>query len=317
METDELSPIERRIVDAGTDIRTDAAEDITYQHTVLCQTVLPYKRPPEELRRYEREQGGTSLLLVAGEAQDPETGNWVELGLPWGELARLVIFHFNSEAIRTGSPVIDVEDSMTAFARRIRGRNPTGPELRQIKDQLARLAVATVRMAFTGTSRPFQVNTQIVTALDLWFPKDATQRVPWPSTLRLSDEYYRSLTEHAVPLDERAVAALAHSAMALDVYAWLAQRLHRVPEGKPQFIPWPALYSQFGQGYRRLRDFRAFFVNVLRQVKAVYPAARIEEVIGTRGEAQGLLLHHSPPPVNERTGRRRHLTVTTVDKPRG
>lgn len=35
----------------------------------------------------------------------------------------------------------------------------------------------------------------------------------------------------AVPLNETAVMRLAHNAMALDIYTWLAQRLHRVPEG--------------------------------------------------------------------------------------
>jgi len=48
--------------------------------------------------------------------------------------------------------------------------------------------------------------------------------------------HFVSLQKHAVPLDERALAALSHSAMALDIYAWLAQRLHRVPRGRPQFI---------------------------------------------------------------------------------
>ena len=40
----------------------------------------------------------------------------------------------------------------------------------------------------------------------------------WPS-VRLSQDYYDSLTRYAVPLDERAIAALAHSALALDIYA--------------------------------------------------------------------------------------------------
>jgi hypothetical protein len=71
--------------------------------------------------------------------------------------------------------------------------------------------------------------------------------VLWPTTLRLSLDYYESLTRYAVPLDERAVAALAHSAMALDMYCWMAQRLHRIPPGKPQFVPWTALQEQFGQ----------------------------------------------------------------------
>jgi hypothetical protein len=43
--------------------------------------------------------------------------------------------------------------------------------------------------------------------------------------VRLSQEYFDSLTAHAVPLDERAISGLAHSAMGLDVYSWLAQRL--------------------------------------------------------------------------------------------
>ena len=38
--------------------------------------------------------------------------------------------------------------------------------------------------------------------------------------------------------------------MALDIYCWLAQRLHRIPTGQPQFVSWGAIYDQFGQGYR-------------------------------------------------------------------
>lgn len=56
----------------------------------------------------------------------------------------------------------------------------------------------------------------------------------WTSTIHLNGKYFASLKKHAVPLDERALAALSHSAMALDIYAWLAQRLHRVPRGRPQ-----------------------------------------------------------------------------------
>jgi Plasmid encoded RepA protein len=84
---------------------------------------------------------------------------------------------------------------------------------------------------------------RLLCAAALWYPKNDTQRVLWPSTLRLSLDYYVSLTRFAVPLDERAIAALAHSAMALDIYCWLAQRLHRIPTGQPQFVPWGAIYD--------------------------------------------------------------------------
>ena len=142
--------------------------------------------------------------------------------------------------------------------------------------------------------RAVQVNSQIVSAFDLWFPKQPDQRVLWPSTVRLSEEYFQSLGKHAVPLDHRAVAALSSSSMALDAYVWLAQRLHRVPPGKPQFMGWAAHDEQFGQGFARVRDFRRQFLQTLAHVKSAYPSARIST------DEAGLTLEHSPPPVPPR-----------------
>jgi hypothetical protein len=149
-------------------------------------------------------------------------------------------------------------------------------------------------------ARPVTVNTQVVRAFDLWFPKDERQRVLWPTVVRLSTDYFESLTKHAVPLDEHAIRALANNAMALDAYAWLAQRLHRIAAGKPQFVSWVALKEQFGWHYGRVRDFRRVFLATLRKVKAVYPTAKLDEVLGSSGQPEGLQLLHSPSPV-ERT----------------
>ncbi|HEX3149210.1 MAG TPA: replication protein RepA, partial [Gemmataceae bacterium] len=99
------------------------------------------------------------------------------------------------------------------------------------------------------------------------------------------------LERHAVPLDHRAVRAIAHSSFLLDLYSWLAQRLHRVPVGKPQFIPWASLYDQFGQGFERVRDFRRMFLQQLVTVKSVYPAARLDS------DGGGLTLFNSQPPI--------------------
>src|SRR5262249_37876510 len=139
-----------------------------------------------------------------------------------------------------------------------------------------------------------QVQAQFVGAFDLWFPRQADQRVLWPSTVRLSEEYFQTLGRHAVPLDHRAVAALASSSLALDIYVWLAQRLHRVPTGRPQFIGWASLHEQFGQGFHRIRDFRRKFLQTLQHVKSAYPAAHLD------ADEAGLTLSHSPPPVPPR-----------------
>jgi hypothetical protein len=289
-----LSRQRQRLLDTSTAIRNAPPDRINFLHTVQCQCGIPYKNPGEGVLEWDRKQGTASLRIEAGSAIDPSTGDFKRLGLPYGEKPRLVLIHLATEAVRTSSPVVDVEESMTAFARSL-GLETNGRQLRSLKDQLARLAAATVRMGVVEEGRAVQVNTQFVSAFDLWFPKQADQRVLWPSTVRLSEEYFHSLGQHAVPLDHRAVAALASSSMALDVYVWLAQRLHRVSPAKPQFIPWTALHEQFGQGFGRIRDFRRSFIQTLHHVTSAYPAARMSADEG------GLTLTNSPPPVPSRS----------------
>src|SRR5579875_100101 len=289
-----LTRRERKLVEASALIQAERPERIDFLHTVQCQCGIPYKNPGDHVREWDRKQGNAVLRIEAGADIDPRSGEFVKLGLPYGEKPRLVLIHLASEAVRNASAVVDVEDSMTAFAKSL-GVEPNGQQLKAQKDQLARLASSTVRMGVVEEGRAVQVNTQIVTAFDLWFPKQADQRVLWPSTVRLSEEYFQSLGRHAVPLDHRAVAALSSSAMALDMYVWLAQRLHRVPRRKPQFVAWATLHEQFGQGFARVRDFRRRFLRTLPQVVSAYPVARIT------ASDRGLTLIHSPPPVAPRS----------------
>lgn len=290
-----LTVIQHRRIKSAAEIATASSEQITYQHTVLCQTCLPYRNPGEGVREWERKQGSVSLSLEAGKARDPYSKEFIKLGLPYGSRPRLVMAHLNATAIKTGSPKIEVGDSLTAFVRRLldyRRSTPDGREITRFKEQLSRLAAATVRMAVDiSAEHSFQINTQIIDVMDLWLGKDERQHVLWPSVVELSPRYFESLQKHAVPLDERAIGALANAPLALDVYCWLAQRLYRIVPGKPQRITWKALYEQFGQGYGRLRDFRQGFLGVLTEVHAQYQGANI------LADETGIELRHSPPPV--------------------
>jgi Plasmid encoded RepA protein len=289
-----LSRVKQRLIESAVQIEAEDPESITYQHTVFCQTGLPYRDPGPQVREWKRRQGNVALKVSAGEAMNPETGNWVELAIPFGPKPRLILTHLNREALIHTSPEVEVEDSLTAFMKRILGFDPNGKEIRKFKDQLARLAASMIRLAVMQGDRAFQIDTKVVTAFDLWFPKDQRQRVLWPSTVRLSLDYFESLQRHAVPLDERAVAALSHSAMGLDIYAWLAQRLHRVDPGKPVFIPWNAIKEQFGHQYARMDNFKRVFRHTLDMVLTQYRAARIEL------DGRGMTLRNSSPPIKGR-----------------
>jgi hypothetical protein len=293
-----LTPQKRRRLDAAVAIRMEDPDELTFSHSIFCQCAMPTAKPDPGMLEWERRQGRATLLIQAGKAKDPKTGKFVQLGLPYGPKARLLLMHLNSEAVRNQSPVIDVDSSMTAFFRRVMSGAVDGRQIKMLKTQLSALAAATFRLGIDYDDHTVQVNAQVVSAFDLWFTKDEGQRVLWPSMLRLSLDYFESLSKHAVPLDERALAALAKSAMALDIYCWLAQRLHRIPAGRGQFIPWGgeknSLQEQFGQNYKLLRLFRRDFIALLKQVQDVYKEARIEV------DGRGITMWQSPPPVKKR-----------------
>jgi hypothetical protein len=205
-----------------------------------------------------------------------------------------VLFHLNAEAIRTQSPILELEDSLTAFVRRTLGLDTHGRNIRIVKEQLTRLASADFRFGMGQDGRSVTIKGSVIDGFELWTPRNEKQRVLWPTTVQFSSRYFDSLMNHAVPLNEDAIARLSHSAMGLDVYTWLAQRLHRVDPHRPAFVPWASLQEQFGQGYDRVRDFRRVFLRTLKQVKEVYREAKYAV------DQKGMRLFNSPPPVSRR-----------------
>jgi Plasmid encoded RepA protein len=285
-----MSRVHRRLIDP---IETEQDNELAFQHSVFCQTSLPYRNPGDDVRLWQRSQGTTFLEIEAGRVLHPAQKTSVPVGLPWGAKPRLILAHLNAEALRQRSPVIEVESSLSAFVKRIRGFQH-GREIRAFKDQLTRISNATFRFSTAFADGDVQTNAYIIESFKLWPEKDERQRVLWPSAIEFSVKYFDSLQEHAVPLNEADLAALAHSALGIDIYSWLAQRLHRVNPNRPAFISWAAIKQQFGPGYGRMDHFKTEFRKTLRQVSTRYKAARFEI------DGYGMRLHNSPPPITKR-----------------
>ena len=92
-----------------------------------------------------------------------------------------------------------------------------------------------------------------------------------------------------MPLEEAAIRALSNNAKALDVYLWLAYRLHSLKSDK--MVSWTALKAQFGIGTAQMFNFRSKFTTTLNLATAVYPAARVEVT------NRGVVIKPSRPPV--------------------
>jgi Plasmid encoded RepA protein len=284
-----LPPAVRRVVNAGGEIMQAPPDRADFLHAVLCQVGMPRRATPG--RVFERASGTASMSLEAGRLW---TGTqWRELPLPYGSRPRLVMVHVSSEAVRTRSREIHIGESMRDFLHTLGIDSNGGARggYAMFKKQMEALAACRLMLGFTTVDRVVTMDTKPIRRFEAWLQNSGEQQPLWPGLLELSQDYFDTLVTHAVPLDPRALAGLKHSALALDVYSWLAHRLCRVRTLDGTKVSWANLRDQFGQEYANPKDFKREFRSALRSALAVYPDARVEEIPG------GLLLRPSPPPL--------------------
>ncbi|MBI1380963.1 MAG: replication protein [Planctomycetaceae bacterium] len=284
-----LGRIGTRLVLAHERIAMERPDRADFLHTVMCQVGLP--RRSTEARTFERHSGHVSVLLEAGKLYDGM--RWVDQPLPYGATPRLVLVHVSSEAIRTGSRTVEIGDSMRDFLSQLGMSDSGGARggYTALRRQMQALAACRLTLGMNAEGRVVTKDAKPFSRFEAWLQQEGTQHTLWPGLLELTPDFFETLKTHAVPLDYRALAALKHSALALDVYTWLAHRLCRVTNQRGTMVSWGNLHDQFGQEYGSRKDFKKQFQATLTQVLAVYPDARVERTPG------GLILRESRPPL--------------------
>ena len=125
---------------------------------------------------------------------------------------------------------------------------------------------------------------------------DEDQATLWQDRVRLDEGFWKSLKDHPVPVREEALRAIGTRSLAIDVYIWLAYRLHAL--ARSTTVTWPAIHAQFGAGFRFVRQVKPTFLEALQLALAVYPEARVDV------DETGVVLHPSLPAVPRTEARR-------------
>ena len=210
------------------------------------------------------------------------------VGVPYGSRARLIMLYLQSEAVRTQSRDIELGRSLRNWLSRM-GISPGGKSVDGVREQAERISRCRLTLQVQMGRKTGLVNQNIVDTAIFLDNTESRQTSLFAETARLSEGFYDQLTRHSVPLEESAIRAINNNSMALDIYAWLAYRLHVLD--KPLPVSWVALKGQFGNGFGRINNFRSKFTKSLALATAVYPAAKVEAT------ERGLTLHPSKPPV--------------------
>lgn len=260
----------RRIVREVIEAEGPSPDNLRYLPTPLAICGLPYRRLPEDQIEFERRQGRMSLVVASGKLMAPN-GKRVAQPIPWGPKARLIMAHLSTEALKSGSATVETADSLSGFMRDM-GFDVTGGErgsLSPFKEQLRALAACRMEFSAWDGKRSAMVDVRPLKKVELWFGDDPNQRSLWPTKVTFSDDYFRELKNHALPIDIRALRAFAGSARKLDLLFWITYRITRLDTHL--VLGWKPLKEQFGDGFARERAFRAQLADDLASLKELFP----------------------------------------------
>jgi hypothetical protein len=285
--------VDRAVVEAAAQYMADEDAGIGFLYSGWCQAALPHRRLPDG-QSWAIHSDRISLLVEPGSKPGPDGKSFLPTGVAYGSRARLIFLYLQSTAIRTKSREIELGRSLREWLVRM-GIPQGGKSQRDVRDQAERIS----RCRFTfhiqqSGGRVGLVNQNVVDSA-MFVPSSGAgeqQGSLFVETARLSEVFFDLLQRHPVPVQEAAIRAINNNSVALDIYAWLAYRLHVL--GKPTSISWTALKNQFGGGVSRMDNFRVTFLDNLKLTLAVYPDARVDV------EERGLVLYPSKPPVPER-----------------
>jgi hypothetical protein len=277
---------ERLCVEAAYEIMSDEQGRIGVTHAGFAMAALPHKKTPETI--WERDGGQVKLLIESGLDSTRQP-----VGIPYGSIARMILLYLQTQAVKTHSREVELGVSMNAWLTAM--GIPVGGKTYQIVREQSR-RISRCRLTFFRRTPNAELVSNGAFVRDAILPLDpnAAGQLPlWQERVRLDEGFYQSLIEHPLPLREAAIRQISSRSMAIDLYVWLAYRLH-VLTG-PVEVGWPALRRQFGEAYKELRFFRRDILPSLKLALAVYPEARVDV-----DEKTGLTLHSSSPPVPER-----------------
>jgi len=278
-------------VAAATMLDEDMGEFSTIIYSGWCHAGLPHRRIASDAD-WQIKTDHVTLVVEPGKLVKDD-GTYHFVGVPYGANSRLILYYLMDKAIVTGNRTVELGRSLNAFLERL-GLSQGGKTNASVREQIERISRCKLTFHLKkGMLRG--VSNQAIVENAAFFEAesdDERQQSLFTDTLRLSEGFYQQLQRHAVRLDERAIRKIHNNSRALDVYSWLAFRLHHL--GEPTFISWSALRPQFAAGIKWASNFTPVMRDDLLLALSVYEHAKVD--IAERG----VTLHPSPPPIPQR-----------------
>jgi hypothetical protein len=249
--------------------REEGRQEVAFNSRPFVLCGLPIRRPPRQVLEYTR-QNGKFFLNITGHPR---------FGLPFGQ-DRLIPIWVATMALRQGNRTIRFDTASQILETFDLPRD--GKTYRRLVEGFKRVFAATV---FFGTEEQREKAALVdwsrfhfFDRMQVWFTRAVEQpRLPaedFQNLVVLSEQFWKEIQQHPIPVDLSVVRALADSPGNLDFYMWLAWRCWTASEPQER-IPLfgdTGLAGQLGTPeYTRDRRFRQRITHWVGIVHALWP----------------------------------------------
>ena len=283
---------QRHLVNMAAEVMAADEATLGITYSGWCLTALPHKRISDS-EPWSRTGYNCTLMVEPGHLQVGR-GKPRLFGVPYGARARLILLYLQTEAVRRRSREVSLGRSMRDWMTRM-GLSVGGETAKGLRDQSHRIAAAHIKFFWKQDDASGMGRGNIIEK-GLFFgrPRSLGQPSLFEDRVVLGETFFDDLMKRGVPLLDQAIRQLRDRSMALDVYIWLAYKLHVLADRTP--IRWQALHHQFGAGFSAIKNFKPSFLDALAAATAAYPDARVQL------EDNGIVLFPSRPPIPYRPG---------------
>lgn len=271
-----LTQADMALIEAASRMTPDISNNpdlIGFTTRMLVQANLPHSATSKDV--WVRRNGDYYLSVETGYVADKK------LGIPYGNVPRLLLIFMCSEAVRTKSRKISFGNNLSAFLKEL-GMHRSGGErgdINRLKKQFTQLLNAKISFGMEKEGQSSKRKLDIADDYDLfWNPKQPNQAELWESYVMLGERFYQAIVDCPIPLNLEAIAALKQSPLDLDLYTWLTYRVSFMNEH--QRISWKALSEQVGSEYGELKNFRLKAIRSFKKISTIWKEIDIQNVRG-------------------------------------
>lgn len=280
------------------------AQDVGYTSKLFVQALFPYRKTEGNNRTVETPQGTITILS--------------QRGVPYGKYPRLIMAYIITRAVANAGRLkegkitheeacrIPLGHSMSHFLQAIgitgRGTGGATGNLKNIREQLLRIAGSFITVQSDDGVHARGRNTQILEDWNLWFdPRDPNQGSFMESELVLTPQFFKHIAEAPIPIDLNVLREL-NKPRSMDIYIWLTVKQYWLAKNNREAytFTWDIIAANFATSEitstTQMRDFRRRTKEAIEEVSKVWPNSGIEaNTDGVTVTRTAPSVHQKPP----------------------